>query len=70
MAKVKQVWVSVGVTKNAGNYESGRGEEGILLELEPGDTESAVRAKARDYMREAAQVSATDTVDKLKAARR
>ncbi len=66
MAKVKQIWVSVGMTKSAGNYQSAKADEGILIELEAGENESEVRKKARDYMREVAEHSVNSTIKTIK----
>ena len=50
MAKAIRVRVSVGVTKNMGNYESLRLEESIELELDEGESSTAVIDKARDWL--------------------
>ena len=51
MAKVTKVRVSVGFTKNAGNYESARVEETLEMEIGPDEKVSVVLEETREYLK-------------------
>ena len=69
MAKATRIRVSVGYTKNAGNYESARVEETIELELDEGESSTAVIDKAREWLKEKCYQDAIAHVEYMKSKR-
>jgi len=70
MATVKTIRVSVGYTKNAGNYESARIEQSLELELDEGEKTSEVMAETREYLKVMVLNDANEHVKYMKAQRR
>lgn len=69
MAKITKVRVSIGYTKNAGNYESARVEGSMEAELTEGDSSSEVMNSMRDFLKEKVHNDAVKQVEYMKSMR-
>ena len=49
---IKRVEVRIGLTKNLGNYESLRLDEGVTVDVEDGEKPSVVINQARTFLEE------------------
>lgn len=69
MAIIKTIKVSVGYTKNAGNYESVRVEESLEADLQEGESCTAALDECREFLRQKVMADAKAHVKYMKSQR-